>query len=173
MHQECRHIKTNGEKCRAAALHKSHWCFFHDRSRRKPRRRQTQTQTLDAGAITVNPGPEPGQERNPIPMPLIEDRSSVQLALSRILESLAAGELDPRRAGLLLYGLQIASQNTKDDLVPLTTVRTLTYAGDGSPLGPKRLAYSPEDFVSDEEYYGLLNGEEDDDPDGEQVDASS
>ncbi|MGI8770960.1 MAG: hypothetical protein ACR2JE_05960 [Acidobacteriaceae bacterium] len=169
MHQECRHIKTSGEKCRAAALHKSHWCFFHERSRRKPRHQQSQTRipTQDAGAIAVNSG----QEHNPIPMPLIEDRSSVQIALSRILGSLAAGGLDPRRAGLLLYGLQIASQNTKKDLVPLTTVRTITYAADGSPLGPKFLAYSPEDFVSDEEYYSLLNGEAEEEDDEKQADA--
>ncbi len=44
-------------------------------------------------------------------MPELEDRTSIQLALQEILSLLASNNLDPKRAGLLLYGLQIASSN--------------------------------------------------------------
>ncbi len=44
-------------------------------------------------------------------MPLPEDRSAIQFAIGEVLQRIAANQLDPRRAGLLLYGLQIASLN--------------------------------------------------------------
>src|SRR5207237_850244 len=41
------------------------------------------------------------------------DASSVQVALMQVLRGLARQQWDPRRAGLILYALQIASQNVK------------------------------------------------------------
>ncbi len=40
-----------------------------------------------------------------------EDRAAIQLSIGEILRRIARNEIDPRRAGLLLYGLQIASTN--------------------------------------------------------------
>jgi hypothetical protein len=40
-----------------------------------------------------------------------EDRAAIQLSIGEVLQRIAANQLDPRRAGLLLYGLQIASGN--------------------------------------------------------------
>ena len=50
----------------------------------------------------------------PSPADLAE-RSGVQLALALILHKIANNEIDSRRAGLLLYGLGIASSNLKQD----------------------------------------------------------
>src|SRR5271170_5861131 len=43
----------------------------------------------------------------------LEDRGSIQLALSEIVTAIAESRIDPRRAGILLYALQIASSNAK------------------------------------------------------------
>ena len=40
-----------------------------------------------------------------------EDRAAIQLSIGEILRRIARNQIDPRRAGLLLYGLQIASTN--------------------------------------------------------------
>ena len=44
-------------------------------------------------------------------LPLPEDRSAIQASIGIILQRIASNDLDPKRAGLLLYGLQIASLN--------------------------------------------------------------
>jgi len=41
----------------------------------------------------------------------IDDSASIQRALSVVINAVAAGTLDPARAKVLLYGLQIASTN--------------------------------------------------------------
>ncbi len=51
----------------------------------------------------------PGQH---IELAPLEDRESVQVALSVVINALATGQLDTRRATALLYGLQLASINS-------------------------------------------------------------
>jgi len=46
-------------------------------------------------------------------MGLLEDANSVQVAIMQVLEQLACGQMEPKVAGLMLYGLQIASSNLK------------------------------------------------------------
>src|SRR5258708_19906484 len=53
------------------------------------------------------PPPPPGSLRHPLP----EDRSAIQCSIGEVLLRIARNEIDPKRAGLLLYGLQIASLN--------------------------------------------------------------
>ena len=94
---QCRHIKTDGLRCRSACLRREQFCYFHHTTRvpiRNPRERKA---TLS--------------RREAFDLHLVEDRASIQLAIARILQRIAANELDTRRAGLLLYGLQIASVN--------------------------------------------------------------
>ena len=79
-------------------------------------------------------------------LPVIEDRSAIQLALTQVLQDLGAKRLDPRRAGQLLYGLQIASQILRRPDVNLYShyVQTVTTGSDGEELGPQQ-------FVCDED----------------------
>jgi hypothetical protein len=49
--------------------------------------------------------------RSTFHLPLPEDRSAIQAAIGQVLQRIASNDIDPRRAGLLLYGLQIASLN--------------------------------------------------------------
>ena len=102
----CRHIKEDGLFCQGPALNGRDYCYFHlrtlgrrlrmarERARREPHR---------------------------LILPLLEDMNAVQVARMQVLDALAAGLLEERRAGLLLYGLQQAST----DLRSLTAAPSL------------------------------------------------
>ena len=94
----CRHIKTNGTRCKAPSLTDGLWCYFHSRLHQ---RHQTFRHTEATRGYLV-----PGQH---IELSALEDRESVQVALSVVINALATGKLDIKRATALLYGLQLAS----------------------------------------------------------------
>jgi hypothetical protein len=102
---QCRHIKTNGEQCQSPSLNRESWCYFHSRlhQRMRPFR-------------TGEPSTEPASPAQSIQLNLLEDRESVQVAISVVLNALASGQLELRRATALLYGLQLASSNTSRPL---------------------------------------------------------
>ncbi len=80
------------------------------------------------------------------------DTSSIQFALTEVVQALAANELDPKRAGLLLYALQVASANVQKMRIPSSNaVRTVTYTDDGTPLAPQDYGYDVEDYEDEEE----------------------
>ena len=97
---ECRHIKTSGGKCGSPALRGKPYCYYH--SRLKQRAAQPRSPYL---AIELPAS--------------LEDRGSIQLALSEIVTAIAENRIDTKRAGVLLYALQIASSNAKhqDEIV--------------------------------------------------------
>src|SRR5438270_1976894 len=98
----CRHVKTNGLQCKGAALAGGIWCYFHHRlHQRHSAFRPTQA---TRGYLI------PGQH---IELTALEDRESVQVALSVVINALATGQLDIKRATALLYGLQLASNNAR------------------------------------------------------------
>src|SRR5258708_36649531 len=94
----CRHIKTNGTQCEAPSLHGEPWCFFHSRLHQRHERFRP-----------VEDITEPNLRTQHVRLDAIEDRESVQVALSVVLNALASGQMESRRATALLYGLQIAS----------------------------------------------------------------
>jgi len=96
----CRHIKTNGTRCKAPSLTSGTWCYFHSRLHQ---RHATYRHTKENRGNLV-----PGQH---IELTALEDRESVQVALSVVINALATGNLDIKRATVLLYGLQLASSN--------------------------------------------------------------
>ncbi|MBB5346106.1 hypothetical protein [Tunturibacter empetritectus] len=96
----CRHIKTNGTRCQAPSLTDGIWCYFHSRLHQSHKRFRHNDATR--GYLI------PGQH---IELNTLEDRESVQVALSVVINALATGNLDTRRATALLYGLQLASNN--------------------------------------------------------------
>jgi hypothetical protein len=90
MHIECRHIMSTGHKCESPALKDGNYCNYHQRLHKVTR--------------------ASGSRKNcSFTLPVLEDSAAVQLGLSQVLGLLASGQLEPRRAGQLLYGLQIAS----------------------------------------------------------------
>jgi hypothetical protein len=96
----CRHIKTNGTRCKAPSLTEGLWCYFHHRLHQ---RHTTFRPTAATCGYLI-----PGQH---IELSALEDRESVQVALSVVINALATGQLDIKRATALLYGLQLASNN--------------------------------------------------------------
>jgi hypothetical protein len=97
----CRHIKTNGLQCQAPSLNEATYCYFHTRLHQR-----------HAGFRSASPNRSsyfiPGRD---IGLTALEDRESVQIALSVVINALATGNLEPKRATALLYGLQLASIN--------------------------------------------------------------
>ncbi|HEX6772903.1 MAG TPA: hypothetical protein VF126_12800, partial [Acidobacteriaceae bacterium] len=100
-------------------------------------------ETLDYGAYPVT---TPAREDAPFEIPPIEDAASIQLALIEVAQALAANRIEPKRAGLLLYALQVASTNAKNVNIPSgSAVRSITYTDEGLPLGPQELGWDVED----------------------------
>src|SRR4051812_32946226 len=91
---QCRHIFTDGHRCGSPCLRSEDLCYYHHTTRKPiagPQQRRGRRSTFD--------------------LPLPEDRSAIQASIGEVLQRIASNEIDPRRAGLLLYGLQIASLN--------------------------------------------------------------
>ena len=92
----CRHIFTDGLRCGSCCLRGEEFCYYHHNVRRPVPIQELESRKL---------------HREEFVLPNLEDRSAIQAAISEVLQRIAANEIDPRRAGLLLYGLQIASLN--------------------------------------------------------------
>ncbi len=118
----CRHIKTNGKRCQSPSLGLSAFCYFHSRLHRRHRNLVENTSAL------VEPNPNPTTSgtgkpqylpdhatQNPIELdlPPVEDAESIQVSISLLIAALARNRIDPKRAAVLLYGLQLASTNAK------------------------------------------------------------
>src|SRR5437867_1602362 len=91
---QSRHIFPAGNRCASPALRTEELCYHHHTTRKPiqdPKARLARTSTFE--------------------LPNPEDRAAIQQAIGEVLQRIAANDLDPRRAGLLLYGLQIASLN--------------------------------------------------------------
>jgi hypothetical protein len=111
----------SGKKCESPALRGMPYCYFHARANRKP------------------PKTRSGEEE-PIEIPLLEDHWAVQIAISQVLARLANSTLDARRAGLMLYGLQIAARVAyqRPSLFSEDAVRSVTTTNDGQDIGPEK-----------------------------------
>jgi hypothetical protein len=96
----CRHIKTNGTQCEAPSLGDGQWCFFHSRLHH----RHSRFRPIEVVSESI-------ARAQPVHLSALEDCESVQVALSVVINALASGQVEPRHATALLYGLQIASSN--------------------------------------------------------------
>src|ERR1044071_1984322 len=54
-----------------------------------------------------------GGNKRTFSLPVREDANAIQLSVMQIMQMLIAGQIDQKTAGLLFYGLQIASSNLK------------------------------------------------------------
>ena len=82
----CQHIKADGLRCGSPAMNHGAFCFFHTDVRLRRRHKR-------------------------IPLPIVEDANSVQLALNQIAARIMDESIDLKRSGQLLYFLQLSSQN--------------------------------------------------------------
>jgi hypothetical protein len=126
MFKECRYILPSGLKCKSPALRGQTYCYFHTGLRRFAESRRR-------GA------------KEPIELPSLEDPSGVQMAIMQVLSSLGASRLDPRHAGLYLYGIQLATQialRAAGQGQPECPVTTLSME-DGELLAPAQIVCEP------------------------------
>jgi hypothetical protein len=143
MYNECRHIFTSGRKCQSPSLKDQDFCYFHQSTRR--------------AAPQSNLGSQ-GQPSTVVhQLPPLEDADAIQLALSDVVLALAANRIDPRRAQILIYGLQVASQNNRHraamaakEPAPAQTVRETHEHEDGTLVGPPRQRPDPEEIPAKE-----------------------
>jgi len=127
--QFCRHIRTNGLRCRAFALKDKPFCYPHEKANAHHRNLKPEpdrsivihSQHDDPDFLRKNPLVADYYDLKPkalhLEFPPLEDRQSIQVALSMLLTALAQDRIDAKRAGPLLYGLQVASANAKT-LIP-------------------------------------------------------
>jgi hypothetical protein len=134
-------------------------------------------QTIDYGTYpvdTAHPRCHPEQSEGPavgphshqslpLELPPIEDTESIQLALIDVVQALAANRIDTKRAGLLLYALQVASANAKHINIPSHGVRTVSYTSDGIALAPQDYGWDLEDIQEEIDYEDAGEDEADED----------
>ena len=117
----CRHIKSNGARCRAHALSDRPYCYHHDRLHRVFNKQKS-------------------TKKNSLVLHPLEDRSSILMALSDVICGLASGRVDSRNAGRLIYGLQVAGQFAPDSSCPNPddAVESLTITKTGDETCPRK-----------------------------------
>ena len=96
--ESCHHVKADGTYCGSPALRDRKYCYYHlmERARRLRRARAL---------------------RDNVPyrleIPPLDDLYAVRTAISDIAQALAAGQLDARVAGKLLYAIQLANSTIR------------------------------------------------------------
>ncbi|MGC1300401.1 MAG: hypothetical protein WA869_35685 [Alloacidobacterium sp.] len=145
MYDRCRHIRVDGARCRAMAVTNKAFCYFHLHNRRKTAAKPATPNTADYGTVPVNP--PAAQTALDLDLPLLEDRYAIQVGITRIARALTANEIDPKRAGLLLYALQIASSNLGGNscLLP-EDVRGVVLTTSGDEIAPATTIFEKEDL---------------------------
>jgi len=97
-YETCRHVKEDGAYCGSPALRERKYCYYHLMQRGRRLRR--------ARALRDN-----------LPYRLdiqsLDNLYAVRAALTDIAQALAAGQLDPRTAGKLLYAIQQVSATNR------------------------------------------------------------
>jgi hypothetical protein len=120
----CAHYKTNGEQCEAVALKDDDFCYFHSRDRQRvaviERYHKDRIGRLNIGL----PANECHKQNafnselfnecsaallHALELPVLEDAAAIQITVTNIIRMIALQQIDRPSAGLILYGLQIAS----------------------------------------------------------------
>ena len=94
--RRCQHIKTSGAQCGSPALKNQALCYYHSQSR--PERVKIKGADGKTSEILV---------------PVFEDASAIQMTVRQVAVLLLQDKIDNKKAGMLLYALQIASSNLK------------------------------------------------------------
>jgi hypothetical protein len=94
---QCRHIFPSGHRCGSPALRHEPLCYWHHTTRR-PIADLAERRARQSAKASFH-------------LEIPDDRSAIQHSIGTVLQRIAANEIDSKRAGLLLYGLQIAAIN--------------------------------------------------------------
>jgi hypothetical protein len=127
----CRHIFTDGRRCGSPALREQHFCYYHYAHRTPVLANVRRRQPRSGFDLTRLDG--------------LDNRTSIQLAVSEVLGRVADNSIELKRGWLLLYGLQIAGNNLRraqpaeenplaDSIVEDATHGQLAAPEEGRPL---------------------------------------
>jgi hypothetical protein len=151
----CRHIKTNGRRCKSPSLGLSAFCHFHSRLHRRHRNlvetssALVETHPNPASTASGAPRYQPdyaAQDPIELDLPPLEDVESIQVSISLLIAALARNRITAKRAAVLLYGLQLASANARSITIEPSAssiTRVLTRTRSGLDLAPHDKALTP------------------------------
>ena len=105
----CRHIKTNGIRCKSPNLIGDTFCYFHARLFERQGSLIHNHSPINCGTATYQPEIPPLE----LDLPILEDAESIQVSITLLVAALARNRIDSKRAAVLLYGLQLAATNVK------------------------------------------------------------
>ena len=83
-------------------MHDSSYCYWHHKARARRRRSER-----IGGPISM-------EANTGLDLPLLEDANAIQVAIQEIMQAILDRRIDAKRAGLLLYSLQLASTNLRN-----------------------------------------------------------
>jgi hypothetical protein len=181
----CRHIHINGARCGSPALGGRTLCYHHmkvadcHRSINPP---------SDGIETILHPIPIEHQDlarRDPVlaayygvkptgplllDLPPLEDRESIQIALSMLVTAMAQNRIDAKRASGIVYALQVASNNahmlrnkpSRSEIVVETVLDE-----DGKQIAPD---VDPESELALQEFVNSAENKEDEEDDEDEED---
>lgn len=188
----CRHILTNGRRCCSPAMRGKAFCYYHGRSHAShrsivpywhkskwspdeppiihpinPERSHNGVTIQRAPLLSEHTHGQPSFDQFSIEFPALEDRESIQLAISMLIGALGQDRIDAKRASTILYGLQVASANARNlNLGDRKTIRDSILDESGQEIAPDE---DPEEITEFhawlEEQQAAEDAEEDDDED--------
>jgi hypothetical protein len=144
----CQHIKVNGTQCGCPALRRNKLCYFH-------KRHHEERIELNLDRLKNDRAKEARRRSTTIELPVLEDANSIQVSLMQIMRLVAAGRIELKAAGLMLYALQTASSNlSRTSFEPhMHNVVLDPRAVDETPLGA---------FIWDDSDFRTADGDEND-----------
>lgn len=159
----CRHIHTSGARCGSPALRTDTFCYFHTELGKRHRNLRSPEKAIPAvlHPMTLQDGTqrdpilaEPSDPSLELHLPPLEDRHSIQLALSLVITALAERRIDPKHAAMLFYGLQVASANAHQlnptpQRAPGKVRETILHEPSGELIAPDA---DPEDDADSSDY---------------------
>ena len=112
----CQHVKMSGDRCGAPALRDQKFCRFH----------------TCCFPVEFDVSTSAAEPPAPFLLPVLEDATSIQLTITKVCEHLLHRRLDAKKAGILLYAMQVASSN----LARLSEEKAKQNAKDSLPDSP-------------------------------------
>jgi len=154
----CRHLKTNGLRCKSPALTAAPFCYFHTRLHKDHPAPLTAQQIVDnwhegSAEAIAGAGEDPMQiaraypRQNEFNFPPLEDAESIQFAASMLFHAIAQGHVHLRRARIMRDILRIASSSQRSVAARQDTaavIREIEQTGDGVPIAAADPQSSPE-----------------------------
>src|SRR5271166_3793641 len=117
-YETCRHIKEDGTYCGSPSLRNRKYCYHHLQQRGRRLRR--------ARALRDN---QPYR----LEIQSLDNPYAIRAALTDIAQALAAGQLDPRAAGKLLYAIQqVTAANRRIEQMEAEAAKHQPHADDNS-----------------------------------------